>query len=226
MPLTMEEEAMSGFSRRKFLAGAATAMVAASPAFAAEMRRLRAGERAGGMSLMEALKLRRSTRMYSDQPIAPETLADLLWAAYGINRPDSGGRTAPSWHTSYGTDLYVAAADGIWLYDPKEESLTQVVATDIRKKASPQPFVGMAPIVILHVADLDRMYQAPDGERIQNAHVDSAIVAQNIYLFCASAGLGTCLVGGADRAAVAEALSLSDRKIVTFVQPVGHPQAT
>jgi SagB-type dehydrogenase family enzyme len=221
------EDDMSGFSRRSFLAaGAATAMVTASPAFAAEMRRLRAGERAGGMSLMEALKLRRSIRIYSDEPIAAETLADLLWAAYGINRPDSGGRTAPSWHTSYGGDLYVAAADGVWLYDPKEESLTQIVATDIRKKASPQPFVGTAPIVILHVTDLDRMYEAPDETRIQNAHVDAAIVAQNIYLFCASAGLGTCLVGGADRAAVAEALSLSDRKIVTFVQPVGHPQAT
>lgn len=216
---------MSGFSRRTFLAaGAAAAMLNTSPAFAAEMRQLRAGTRAGGMSLMEALKLRRSIRMYSDEPIAPETLADLLWAAFGINRPDSGGRTAPSWHTSYGSDLYVAAADGIWLYDPKEESLEQVSTNDIRKKASPQPFVGTAPIVILHVTDLDRMYEAPEEDRIRYAHVNSAIIAQNVYLFCASAGLGTCLVGGADRAAVAEALSLSERKIVTYVQPVGHPQ--
>lgn len=216
---------MSDLSRRSFLAAGAAVAVSCVPAYSAEVKHLPAGARAGGMSLMEALKLRRSTRLYSDEPIDAETLSNLLWAAYGFNRPESGGRTPPSWHTSYGGDLYVGAADGIWLYDPKEESLQQVTATDIRKKASSQPFVGTAPIVILHVTDLDRMYQASDEDRMLYAHVDSAIVAQNIYLFCAAAGLGTCLVGGADKKAVAEALTLSERKIVTYVQPVGHPKA-
>jgi SagB-type dehydrogenase family enzyme len=218
---------MPGSSRRSFLAaGMAAAVLNAGPAYSAEMRQLRAHQREGGMSFMEAVALRRSTRLYSDARIAPDTLADLLWTAYGINRPESGGRTAPSWHTSYGADLYVADADGVWLYDPKGQSLQQRLETDIRKKASQQPFVGTAPIVIVHVANLERMYEAPHEERIRYAYVDSAIIAQNIYLFCASVGLGTCLVGGADRAAVSEALGLPESQIVTFVQPVGHPQSS
>lgn len=216
---------MSEFSRRSLLlAGIAATAATAAPALSAEMQKLHAGGREGGGSLFAALKQRRSTRLYSDEAIAPEMLSDLLWAAYGINRPGSGGRTAPSWHSSYGTDLYVADADGVWLYDPKEEALQQVVATDIRKKVSPQPFVGTAPVVLIHVANLDRMYEAPEEEQTRYAYVDSAIIGQNIYLFCASVGLGTCLVGGADRAVVTEALNLPAGQIVTFVQPVGHPQ--
>lgn len=217
---------MSGLSRRFFLAaGAALPMMKGTSAHSAETRALKGEERAGGLPLMEAIRLRRSTRLYSEAPIDPQTLSDLLWAAYGINRPKSGGRTVPSWHTSYGTDLYVASSDGVWLYDAREERLTQVIPADIRKKTSPQPFVGAAPVVLIYVADLDRMYEAPDEERIRNAHVDAAILAQNVYLFAASAGLGTCLVGGADRPAIAGALSLPDRRIVTFVQPIGHPKA-
>jgi nitroreductase len=217
---------MESFSRRSFLAAGAAAMVAgAGPALSAEMRQMRAG-RGGARSLMEAIALRRSTRIYSDRPVDAETLADLLWAAYGINRPESGGRTAPSWRTSYGTDLHVADADGVWLYDPAEEAIEQIVAADIRKSLSPQPFVGTAPVVLVYITDLDRMYEAPDEERTLNAHVDSAMIAENVYLYCASVGLGTCLVGGADRAAIAQALGLSDRRIVTYVQPVGHPQSS
>jgi hypothetical protein len=48
----------------------------------------------GGMPLMEALKKRQSARTYSDKPISDQVLSDLLWAAFGVNRPD-GRRTAP-----------------------------------------------------------------------------------------------------------------------------------
>lgn len=216
---------MSEFSRRSLLlAGMAATAATAAPALSAEMQKLHVGGREGGGSLFAALKHRRSTRLYSDEAIAPEMLSDLLWAAYGINRPGSGGRTVPSWHSSYGTDLYVADAGGVWLYDPKEETLTKVLDVDLRKKASPQPFVGTAPVVLIHVANLDRMYEAPEEEQTRFAYVDSAIIGQNIYLFCASVGLGTCLVGGADAAGLKEAMQLPAGQLVTFVQPVGHPQ--
>lgn len=80
---------MPGFSRRSFLvAGVAAAVANAGPVYFAEIGQLRAGQRAGGMLLMEALKLRRSTRLYSDKAVAPETLSDLFWVAFGINRPE------------------------------------------------------------------------------------------------------------------------------------------
>jgi hypothetical protein len=71
----------------------------------------------GGMSLAGALKLRRSTREYSEQPLPLSILSDLLWAAFGINRP-SGDRTAPYWRHVMVIDIYIAMADGVWLYEP------------------------------------------------------------------------------------------------------------
>lgn len=177
----------------------------------------------GGKTLLEALALRQSTRLYSDQAIDEETLSTLLWAGYGVNRPASGGRTAPSWRTSYGTDVYIADADGVRRYDPATQSTESVFGEDIRKNASPQPFVGTAPVVLIYVADLARMKEAPRDDQVSMSHVDAAMVAQNIYLYCASIGLGTCLVGGADKAGLAKLLSLPETQFVTFVQPVGHP---
>lgn len=212
---------MSQTSRRTFLSLAAAGAVLPTVAKANGPAAMPA---AGGMSLTEALAKRRSIRLYGDQPVDDGMLETLLWSALGVNRPESGGRTAPSWHSSYGTDIYVADAKGVRKSDPAAGSLTSVLGDDIRAKASPQPFVATAPTVLIYVADLGRMYKAPREEQIQAAHVDAGIVAQNVYLYCASAGLGTCLVGGADKAALAGLLKLPETQFVTFVQPVGHPK--
>jgi hypothetical protein len=52
-------------------------------------------DRHGGMPLMEALSARRSSREFAPDPLPLPLLAGVLWAAYGINRPE-GGRTAPT----------------------------------------------------------------------------------------------------------------------------------
>ena len=178
----------------------------------------------GGMSLIEALKLRRSTREYADKPLAAKTLDTLLWCAFGVNRKEEGGRTAPSWYGSRETDIYVATAEGVTLYEPVEGKLKPVLDRDIRKETSPEPFVRTAPAVLVYVADRARMHAAPKEEQIQAAYVDSAIIGENVYLYCASAGLGTCLVGGVDAAAIGKDLSLSKDHVVTYVQPVGYPK--
>jgi nitroreductase len=108
-----------------------------------------------------------------------------------------------------------------------------VSTDDIRKLTSPQPFVGTAAAVLIYVSERSRVLKAAglDGQALDletedhriAAHVNAAVIAQNVYLFCAAEGLGTCLVGGADRAAIAAALGLSDGQRVTYVQPVGHP---
>jgi len=42
----------------------------------------------GGMSLVEALSLSQSTRLFADKPIDDETLSTLLWCAFGMNRQE------------------------------------------------------------------------------------------------------------------------------------------
>ncbi|HEY6440243.1 MAG TPA: nitroreductase family protein [Acetobacteraceae bacterium] len=45
-----------------------------------------------GKSLAEALRLRRSIRSFDPRPMPPQVLSELLWAAYGVNRPATADR--------------------------------------------------------------------------------------------------------------------------------------
>ena len=180
------------------------------------------------MTVTDALRARRSTRSYATRGIDAALRGRILWAAFGVNRPDSGGRTAPSWHGAADTMVYVADETGVGLYDAATDSVQAVSPTDIRPILSPQPFVKTAPLCLVMVSDLDRLDTAAGQplaaqDQAVNAHVNSALVAQNVYLVCAALGLGTCLVGGADIPAITKALGLDERRMVTYVQPVGWP---
>jgi nitroreductase len=218
-------------SRRAFLKGMTAPLLAtaftipsfASRSFADEAVKLPAPQMTGGMPLMQAISLRRSTRAFGTRPIDQQTLADLLWAGFGINRPESGGRTAPSWHGSYETDIYVADADGVWFYDAAEHAIRNVLPDDIRGEIGQQPFVATAPAVLIYVADRSRMAEAPEEEQVRFAYVDTAFVSQNVYLFAASAGLNTVVIGSIKADAVWRRLGLRDDQIVTLGQPIGYP---
>jgi len=179
-------------------------------------------QRHGGLPLLSALQLRRSVRAYGDQTISHETLSTLLWAAFGINRPRSGDRTAPYWRHVMVIDLYLATPDGVWLYEPKTHALLSCIDADIRAETGTQDFVAAAPLELLYVAHGERM-DVPAEERRLFASVDSAFIGQNVYLFCASEGLGTVFRGSFDQAKLSKLLQLGDQQFVTFVQTVGYP---
>jgi len=178
----------------------------------------------GGLSVMEALAKRQSVRDFSSRAIPQQTLSNILWAAFGINRPASEDHTAPSWRGSKETDIYVATADGVWLFEPKANELRSVMTTDIREKTSSMVFAAKAPLVFIYVADTTRMAPASPEDHRLYAHVDAAMIGQNVYLYAAATGLGTVILGSVDRAALAKTLNLGEGKIVTFSQPVGFPQ--
>jgi SagB-type dehydrogenase family enzyme len=178
----------------------------------------------GGLPLMEALAQRQSQRSFADREIEDEVLASLLWAGFGINRPEAGERTAPSWRGSKETDIYVARADGVWIYDPESNSLVRHMDDDLREMTGRQPFPAEAPVVLIYVADRSRMAEAPEDQQYLYAHVDAAFVSQNVYLFAASEGLATVVLGNVDKEALAEALGLGEDRILTFTQPVGYPR--
>jgi nitroreductase len=177
----------------------------------------------GGMPLMAALKVRRSTREYSDRPLSAQTLSDLLWAAFGINRP-SGDRTAPYWRHVMVLDIYVALADGVRLYEPKGHALIPYLPGDIRAQTGLQEFVATAPVNLIYVAHGERMSDISPEERRLYASVDTGFIGQNVYLFCASEGLATVFRGAVDYPKLARALKLPDQQFVTFAQTVGYPR--
>lgn len=202
-----------------------TAVPPVSPANASEPHvALPAPRMEGGTPLMEALSRRQSQRSFADRDLEPQLLSDLLWAAFGINRPETKDRTAPSWRGSKETDILIARADGVWLYEPEEHAIRRVLETDLREDTGRQPFAAQAPAVLIYVADRKRMAEAPEESQRLYAHVDTALIAQNVYLFAASEGLATVMLGNVERDALAAALQLRDDQVLTFTQPIGYPR--
>jgi nitroreductase len=178
----------------------------------------------GGMPLMSALKLRRSIREYADRPLPPQTLSDLRWAAFGVNRP-SGDRTAPYWRHIMVIDVFAAIADGIWLYDPKTRRLLPHLPEDIRASTGLQEFAATAPLDLVYVAHGERMTGVSPQDRRLYASVDTGFIGQNVYLFCASEGLATVFRGAIDYAKLNKAMRLPEQQFVTFAQTIGYPRA-
>ncbi len=216
-------------TRRKASAGiaAVTLALGASSAIHAEdeaARPLPAPRSSGGMPLIDALKLRRSTRAYSERALEPQVLSDFLWAADGVNRP-SGDRTAPYWRHIMVVDIYAAMADGVWLYEPKAHALILHMKDDLRAETGTQDFVSGAPLELVYVAHGERMTDVGPEERRLFASADACFIGQNVYLFCASEGLATVFRGSANQAKLGAALNLPDGQFVTFAQTVGYPLA-
>jgi len=177
----------------------------------------------GGKPLMQALKLRRTTRSFSPTKLPDQVLSNLLWAAFGVNRPESGKRTAPSASNWQEIDLYVALAEGVYLYNAKAHRLDPVLAKDIRKDTGRQPFTQEAPVNLIYVADRSRMGgEAPSDKDFYSA-INTGFISQNVYLFCASEGLATVVLGLVDREALATIMKLRPEQKVIVTQPVGYP---
>jgi nitroreductase len=178
----------------------------------------------GGKPLLEALKERRSTREFSPRALPIGVLSNLLWAAFGINRPETRGRTAPSAHDWEEIDIYVALARGVYVYDAQYHLLRSRGTRDLRALTGLQPFAAEAPVDLVYVADLSRMVQASPEEQAQYAGPDAGFIAQNVYLFCASEGLATVVRGMIDRPALAAAMGLAPRQSIILAQSIGHPR--
>jgi nitroreductase len=205
------------------LAAAAISVIPTS-GFGQGVRTLPTPRRDLGMPLMQALQRRRSIREYSPRELSPQVLSDLLWAAYGINRP-SGDRTAPYWRHIMVIDVYAAMPDGVWLYEPREHSLRLHLASDLRAQTGMQEFVGSAPLNLVYVAHGERLNDISPEERRLYASVDAAFAGQNVYLYCASEGLATVFRGAVDQKRLGQLMQLPAGQFVTFAQTVGYSRA-
>ena len=178
----------------------------------------------GGRPLMQVLKDRQSARAFSTEKLPQQVLSNLLWAAFGVNRPESGKRTAPSAMNRQEIDIYVSTADGLYLYDAKANSLEVVLEQDIRALAGSQPFVQEAPLNLIYVADYSRMGKATDEQKIFYSAAATGFIGQNVYLYCASEGLATVIRATIDKPALEKAMKLRPDQKVTLSQTVGYPK--
>jgi SagB-type dehydrogenase family enzyme len=178
----------------------------------------------GGKPLMQALKDRTSSREFSLAKLPLHVLSNLLWAAWGINRPESGKRTAPSAVNYQEMDIYVVTSEGLCLYDAKAHMLKPILSEDIRAFTGRQPFVKEAPVNLVYVADYSKMTRSSNEDKDLFSAAHTGCIAQNVYLFCASEGLATVLRASIDRAALAKAMNLRPDQKITLSQTVGYPK--
>jgi len=176
-----------------------------------------------GKPLMQALKLRKSSRSFDSKPLPLQELSNLLWAANGINRPEFGKRTAPSAMNWQEVDIYVALPQALYLYEARTNSLAAIVAKDLRGATGQQGFVKDAPVNLVYVVDFDRVKSASDDDR-KLTTADVGFIAQNVYLYCASQGLAVVVRGSIDRRSLAEAMKLRPEQNIILAQTVGYPK--
>ncbi|MCJ7663831.1 MAG: SagB/ThcOx family dehydrogenase [Desulfobacterales bacterium] len=178
----------------------------------------------GGRPLMQVLKDRKSSRDFSSKELSLQVLSNMLWAACGVNRTDSGKRTAPSASNRQEIDIYVATAHGLYLYDAKAHTLQPVLAEDIRSMTGGQQFVQEVPVNLIYVADQARMGKRTSEDKVLYPAADTGFISQNVYLYCASEGLATVVRGSIDRPALEKAMRLRPKQKVILAQSVGYPK--
>jgi nitroreductase len=232
-------------NRRKFMKTipAITAMVGSASSLAGEKSGTDTGVQPitllkpgidGGESVLAAMRKRRTIREIRSKKLSLQMLSDLLWAAFGVNRAKTAfgkpGRTAPSASNSQEIDLYVAMAEGVFLYEPVPHLLAPVVTGDFRSLAGRNGETS-APIHLFYVVDPSRYDLGPgqpdphlgDAE-VQKSYyyTDTGFIAQNVYLFAASHGLAAWFRNCRREDAAREFL-LRPQQRVLFAQSVGFP---
>lgn len=174
----------------------------------------------GGKPLMIALRDRCSTREFSNKEFTAQEISNLLWSANGINRPETGKRTAPSACNRQDIDIYVALKSGVYLFNFKKHQLDKIINTDIRDSIGIQQFVREAPLCLILVADTSKTC-GKDTSIIIDYSADAAYISENVYLFCASENLATVVLGMVNHSFVSNKLHLGKKQKVIFAQPAG-----
>lgn len=214
----------SSFSEDANTATSSTSQL--QPSYTGNVIKLNPPDLNKGISVMQALKKRKSQREILDKKLTLQQLSELLWAADGINRPD-GKRTAPAAMAKYAVDIYVVLPEGVYLYDVAKHELTPIAKGDFRKQAGMQDFVYIAPVNLVYVLNLKNWQNlsrpVPNEKRDLWTHIEVGLIAQNVNLYCASEGLGATVRGLIDGKRFGEVIKVKPEQVV-LAQTIGYPK--
>lgn len=201
-----------------------TAILMMNALFAQDMIQLPEPQKTGGKPLMEALNERSSSRDFIDKDLTQQQLSDLLWAAYGINRPELGKHTIPTSRNRQDIEVYITTSNGVFFYHPEEHALVTISDQDKREVAGKQDFVKVASVNLIYVSDFDKLGDSPDDIKTMTAATHCGFIGQNVYLYCASEGLISVFRAMIDKEKITELLKLEGNKHVIYSQSVGYSE--
>ena len=179
-------------------------------AISAQNIKLPAPKKSGGKALMDCLNERQTDRNFDTKQLSLQDLSDLVWAANGINRPESGKRTVPTATNWQEMVLYVATADGIYRYNAEKHELELVKKGDFRKEC-------------IYTADHNKEGRItnPEHQKEYSYH-HVGYMAHSVYLVCAAKDMATVLIGSVNKEELAKVIGLPAKHIVIYTQPVGY----
>ena len=177
-----------------------------------------------GKPLMQVLSERKTSREFAPKELSSQTLSNLLWAAFGINRPE-GRRTAPSALNHQEIDIFVTMKAGVYRYDAKANTLVPVASGDMRAITGLQGYVKEAPLDLVYVADFAKMGDSQEAEKMFLSAADTGFISENVYLYSASEGLATVVRANIDKKKLSEAMKLRPDQKITLAQCIGYPKA-
>lgn len=191
-----------------------TAIIMLMASFSINAEVLPTPQTKGGKPLMQVMNERKSSRDYKEnQTVTKQDLSNMLWAAWGITH--DGKRTVATAMNRQELVLYVVTPTEVSRYNPDANTLTVVNTGDFRKLATLQDFAAIAPINIVLVVDTNKQ------ERPEFQGYTAGAASQNIYLYCAQAGLKSVVRAGFDREKLPQALKLGSNERILLVQTVG-----
>ena len=178
-----------------------------------------------GADAMQAFAQRSSAvgETIKGEPFTLQDLSDLLWATYGVNRPEVQKLTAPTSMNSQEASIYAIFQQGAYLYSPAAHALQRVSSNDLRAPVTAnQPEMGQAPLILLVVGHTDRLKAGDEAMRKFSASIDGGIISQNISLFCAAKGWKTRPRTSMDRSAIAQELNLDSSALIIINHPISY----
>jgi len=185
----------------------------------AEEVALPAPAKTGGMPLMQALAERKTIRDYKPGELDAATLSEILYAAVGVNRPD-GKLTIPTALNMQDIVVYAALPGAVYRYDAKANKLVRIDAGDFRAELITRKDLANNSACILVYASDTSKNRTPET-KFSAIHVGEA--SQDVYLYCASKGLGTVSLGMYDEKGVRKVFKLDDKMTVILAQAIGFP---
>lgn len=187
-------------------------------------------EALAGISLLSAMRARRSIRAYRGGALSWAHIGQLAWGAQGITDPAASLRAVPSAGALFPLELDLATAEGVFRYRPKEHAVTKRSAADVRTKlahaAYEQSWLMNASCIFV-IAALPHRIEPKYGNRAARyLNLEAGHAAQNLLLIAAGLGLGATPVGAFDDDDVARVVGLDEHERPVYLIPVGWPAET
>ena len=174
---------------------------------------------------LKIVQKRKTTRAFNPKALPENIVSNILYAAFGINRPESEKRTAPTAHNGQYVDIYVATSDGVYVFDAQKPSLVPILGTDERSKTGIQEFAATAPLSLVYVVDNEKVIDAPDDEtKLIFGAVSVGAIAENVYLYAAATGLVTGVRADIEHKPLRDILKLKKSQKIILAQSVGYAE--